>query len=97
LMIKSTGSGEYLYGAPGQVTTPVLWGLRLVANRYIPQLTPLVGDATGATLLVREGVNIKVSDSDQDDFVKNRITMLAECRVAFPVWRPVAFAKAPLG
>jgi hypothetical protein len=46
---------------------------------------------------MRQGVNVKTSDADQDDFIRNRVTLLAECRAAFPVWRPSAFAKAPLG
>jgi ADP-ribosylglycohydrolase len=60
----------------------------------IPQATPLVGDAMGVPLLFREGVNVKSSDSDQDDFVRNRVTILAEARVAAPVWRPASFAIA---
>jgi HK97 family phage major capsid protein len=103
-IMKASGSGEYMLEEPGGVQAAysrppggTLWGLQVTQNRAIPQATPLVGDATGATLLMRQGVNVKTSDSDQDDFVKNRVTLLAECRAAFPVWRPSAFAKAPLG
>lgn len=76
-----------------------IWGLQVVQNRLVPAAVggPIVGDPIGAALLVREGVNIKTSDADQDDFIKNRVTILGETRVAFPVWRPTAFAKAPLG
>jgi hypothetical protein len=56
-----------------------------------------VGDSQSATVLVREGVTVKTSDADQDDFIRNRVTVLAETRVAFPIWRPSGFAKAPLG
>jgi HK97 family phage major capsid protein len=86
--------GEYLYGQPGTLATPTLWGLTLTPSRIIGTNNPLVGDAMGASLLVREGLNIKTSDSDQDDFVRNRVTILAETRVALPVWRPSAFAQA---
>jgi len=103
-IMKASGSGEYMLEEPGGVQAAysrppggTLWGLRVAQNRAVPQANPLVGDSTGATLLVRQGVNVKTSDSDQDDFVKNRVTVLAECRVAFPIWRPTAFAKAPLG
>jgi len=99
LMRENTGgpnTGGYLFGSPGMVTAPTIWGLATTANRTVPVATPLVGDANGATLLVREGVNIKVSDSDQDDFTRNRVTVLAEARVALPVWRPASFAKAAL-
>jgi HK97 family phage major capsid protein len=87
-------TGQYLAGGPFMVHAPTIWGLVVTANRTIPQATPLVGDSMGATLLFREGVNVKTSDSDQDDFVRNRVTVLAETRVAFPVWRPASFAIA---
>jgi len=93
----SSGSFEYVYGSPATSGIQSIWGLRITSNRAVPQANPLVGDSMGATLLVRQGVNVKTSDSDQDDFIKNRVTVLAEARVAFPVWRPSAFAKAPLG
>ena len=93
----TVGDFEYVYGSPAVSGITTIWGLRITSNRAVPQANPVVGDSMGATLLVRQGVNVKTSDSDQDDFIKNRVTILAEARVAFPVWRPSAFAKAPLG
>jgi HK97 family phage major capsid protein len=87
-------TGAYVAGGPFSVHAPTIWGLTLTANRTIPVDQPLVGDSMGATLLFREGVNVKTSDSDQDDFIRNRVTVLAEARVAFPVWRPASFAIA---
>jgi hypothetical protein len=78
------------------VQSPTIWGLLVSSNRVVPAGNPLVGDSMASTLLVREGINVKVSDSDQDDFVRNRVTILAECRVAYPVWRPSGFAIAAL-
>jgi HK97 family phage major capsid protein len=89
---KASGSGEYMFGYPGMYNSPSIWGLAVTQNRLIDPNKPLVGDATGAAVLVREGVNLKTSDADQDDFVKNRVTVLAETRAAFVVWRPSAFA-----
>jgi HK97 family phage major capsid protein len=98
LMLLKDTMGRYIYGTPGQlpgnVVAQTIWGLPIVTSVIIPQGSPLVGDSMGCTLLVREGVNVKTSDSDQDDFVRNRITVLAETRVAFAVWRPSAFAIA---
>jgi len=91
-----TRAGQYLAGGPFGMTAPTIWGLSLTTSVVIPQATPIVGDSMGATLLFREGVNVKTSDSDQDDFVRNRVTVLAEARVAFPVWRPASFAIADL-
>ena len=87
-------TGSYLYGGPGMLAAPTIWGMTITPSRIVPQATPLVGDSAGCTLLVKEGLNVKTSDSDQDDFVRNRVTILAEARVAFPVWRPSAFALA---
>ena len=100
LLLTKNTQDNYIYGSPGQLPGGMVgqsvWGLRLTSNRLIPQASPIVGDAMGASLLVREGVNVKTSDSDQDDFVKNRVTVLAETRVAFVVWRPSSFAVVAL-
>lgn len=87
-------TGQYLYGGPQFIGAPSIWGLTITPSIAIPEASPLVGDSRGATLLVREGVNVKTSDSDQDDFIRNRVTILAEGRFAFPVWRPASFAVA---
>jgi HK97 family phage major capsid protein len=84
--------GMYLYGGPAVVGPNTIWGLTITPATTMAQGKPLVGDSNACTLLVREGVNVKTSDSDQDDFVKNRVTVLAEARVAFLVWYPSAFA-----
>jgi len=92
--VGGANTGQYLYGTPGTLATPTLWGMTITPSRIIPQGSPLVGDSMGCTILVNEGVNIRTSDSDQDDFIRNRVTVLAETRIAFPVWRPTAFTVA---
>lgn len=89
-------SGFYLYGSPGSLAAPTIWGLRIVTSPSIPAGKPLVGDASGATVMYREGLQILVSDSDGTDFTENRVTVLAEVRAAFPVWNPAKFAVATL-
>jgi len=94
---KSTGSGEYFSGGPFVSTAEALWGVTAVPATGIPQGTALVGDATrGATIFIREGVNVIASDSDQDDFVRNRLTLLGEMRAALAIWEPAAFATVDL-
>jgi hypothetical protein len=41
---------------------------------------------------VREAVQVIASDSDQDDFTRNRVTLLGEGRFAVAIWQPSAFA-----
>lgn len=97
LLAKAAGDGHYFSGGPFQVTPQVMWGVPLVASASVPKGTALVGDyEIGTQLLIRSGVEVLMSDSDQDDFVKNRATLLGEMRAALPVFRPPAFAKAAL-
>jgi len=93
---KASGSGEYMFGYPGHYNMPTIYGLAATQNRMIDPATPLVGDSSGHQLLVREGLNLKTSDADQDDFIKNRVTVLAETRCAYIVWRPSAFCEVDL-
>ena len=72
-------------------------GLPLITSRVVPLGQAIVGDWTnGATLFVREAVNVRISDADQDDFVKNRLTMLGEMRAGLAIWQPTAFAVVHL-
>jgi HK97 family phage major capsid protein len=85
-------TGAYLLGGPASMAAATLWGLNITPVTTIAAGAPLVGDTSGCMLLVREGLNVKTSDSDQDDFIRNRVTILAETRVGFPVWQPSKFA-----
>jgi hypothetical protein len=97
LIAKAAGDGHYYSGGPFSVTPQVLWGVPLVPSPAIPQGTVLVGDFTiGAQLFIREGVQVLMSDSDQDDFLRNRVTLLGEMRAALAVFRPSAFAAVDL-
>lgn len=95
LKAKAAGSGERLDSDGAFGTPPTqMWGLPLIQSPVVAQGTALVGDwSQGATLWVREGVNVRSSDSDQDDFTKNRMTLLGEGRFALTVERPVCFAE----
>jgi hypothetical protein len=89
---KSAGSGEYLSMGPFVQTAEALWGTVAIPSAAIAPGTALVGDfGVGATALIREGVNVRVSDSDQDDFLKRRVTVLAEMRGGVAIWQPSAF------
>jgi HK97 family phage major capsid protein len=97
LTAKAAGDGHYFSGGPFSVTPQVIWGIPLVPSPAMTAGHTLVGDfEIGATLLIREGVNVLLSDSDQDDFIKNRMTLLGEMRAALPVWRPAAFSDVDI-
>lgn len=94
---KADTAGVYMGGGPFGITPQVLWGIPAVPSASVAEGTCLVGDfQLGASILIREGVNVLLSDSDQDDFVTNRVTMLGEMRAALPVWRPSVFQDVSL-
>ncbi|WP_217913228.1 phage major capsid protein [Miltoncostaea marina] len=92
----TAGTGGYLFGPPSQQGAATIWGYPMVAERSLPVGTALVADPAGALGLLRSGVEVLVSDSDQDDFIRNRITLLAELRAGLAVLRPDAFCKVTI-
>jgi HK97 family phage major capsid protein len=69
-----------------------LWGLPLVVSKAIAEHTALVGDFSQVSLFVREGLSLRMSDSDQDAFIRNEVVFLVEGRWGLAVWAPSAFA-----
>lgn len=97
LKAKAAGDGHYYSGGPFSMTPQVIWGVPLIPSPAIPVGHALVGDfSIGALLLIREGVNVLMSDSDASDFVQNRLTLLGEMRAALAVWRPSAFVDVDI-
>jgi HK97 family phage major capsid protein len=92
LSLRAITSGEYLSMGPFVSNPSTLWGVPCIESAALPVGTGLVGDFTaGRTLWVREGVNARISDAADDDFTRNRITMLCEGRWGFALWRKPAF------
>ena len=87
------GTGSYLFGAPGEASTPMVWGVPVAVTTAITDDTVLVGDFRQSTLWVREGVQVLASDSHDDFFTKNLVALLAEGRFAFGVLQPASFCK----
>ena len=66
----------------------ITWGLPAIRTRALASGAAMVAAwRMGATIFEREGVNIKVGDQHSDNFVKNITVILAEERVALPIWR----------
>lgn len=89
-------SGQY--GNGGVPMDPPLWGMRTVVTPAIAAGTVLVGAFTQAATLYRKGgVRIESTNSHDDDFTNNLVTIRAEERVALAVRRPLGFVKLTLG
>lgn len=96
LKAKAT-DGTYLSGGAFSETARILWGTTTVPVVGLSPGVALVGDTRlGGRILVREGVNVIVSDSDQDDFTRNNVTLLGEMRGDVIVEQPAAWCTVDL-
>lgn len=93
LRIGKDGDDRYYGGGYFQDgLTPAIWGLPAIVTAAIPAGTILVGAfKQGATVLSNGGVQVEATNSNEDDFVKNLMTIRAEERLALAVRVPLAF------
>lgn len=91
LRLSKDSQNRYLLGDPGSGTAPELFGAKIVASNAMTAGQVWVGNlAQAATLWVREGITVEMSDSDENNFQLNLITIRAERRLALTVEKPAA-------
>lgn len=79
-------------GAPAR-----LWGLPVSESDAIPEGEFMVGAfRTAATIYDRMVATVYVSTENEDDFIKNMVSILFEERLALAVKRPLAFVHGAL-
>jgi HK97 family phage major capsid protein len=84
--------GRYIIGNPQGTTQPTLWGLPVVATQAITVRKFLTGAfKLGAQVFDRWSARVELATENEDDFIKNLVTILAEERLALAVYRPEAF------
>lgn len=89
--LKDT-SGQYLIGNPQGTATPTVWGLPVVQTQAIAQGKFLTGAFNlGAQIFDRWQSRVEIATENEDDFVKNLVTILCEERLALAVYRPESF------
>lgn len=91
--------GRYLLGNPGG--SPIdarLWGLPVVPTQAMGVDKFLVGAFDlAAQIFDRQDATVEASTEDQDNFVKNKVTIRAEERLALAIYRPEALVYGDLG
>jgi len=90
----TNSTGGYLYGNPATGGPQTIWGVPAIVHTAFTSGTPLVGVGSEAVLWVRSGVEVAMSDSHSDYFIKRQVAMLATMRAAFGVITPGAFCKS---
>ena len=94
---KSAGDGEYFSGGPFQLEVGgTIWRVPTVLAPALSQTTAVIGDSRGAAIGVREGLQVYISQDDQDDRLRNLITVLVEGSFAPFVPTPALFSEVGL-
>ncbi|MFV1807410.1 phage major capsid protein [Phaeobacter sp. Ax4a-4a] len=90
--------GRYIIGNPQGTAAPTLWGLPVVATQAMQVDKFLTGAfMLGAQVFDRWQARVEIATENEDDFVKNLVTMLCEERLALAVYRPEAFIYGDFG
>lgn len=91
------GENRYLFSAATTGAPARLWGLPVVECDAMPKGDFMVGAfATAATIYDRMQASIYASTENEDDFLKNMVSILFEERIALAVKRPMAFVHGEL-
>lgn len=96
-LTKDAG-GNYIIGAPQGGIAPTLWRLPVVETQAIAVDKFLTGAfKLGAQVFDRWMARVEVATENENDFISNLVTILAEERLALAVYRPEAFIYGDLG
>lgn len=95
--LSKDNEGRYIIGNPQGTANPTMWGLPVVSTQAMGVGKFLTGAFNmGAQVFDRQQTSITIATENEDDFVKNMITILCEERLALAVYRPEAFITGTL-
>lgn len=95
--LTKDNEGRYIVGNAQSPIGPSLWGLPVVQTQAMASGEFLTGAFNlAAQIFDRMGVEVLLSTEDQDNVVKNMITIRVEERLAFAVTRPEAFVTGDI-
>jgi HK97 family phage major capsid protein len=95
--LTKDAAGGYIFANPQSVAGPVLWGKPVVPTKRIGAGNFMTGAfKLAGQIFDRMDTEVRISDQDQDNFIKNMLTVRAEKRLALVVRRPGALVKGAL-
>lgn len=95
--LTKDGEGRYIIGNPQGSAMPMLWRLPVVETQAIEQDEFLTGAfGMAAQIYDRDTIEVLISTENDKDFETNMVTLRAEERLAFAVYRPESFVTGSL-
>lgn len=96
--LMKDADGRYIIGNPQGTIGATLWNRPVVTTQAIAVDKFLTGAfRMGAQVFDRWQARVEVATENEDDFIKNMVTILAEERLALAVYRPEAFIYGDFG
>jgi len=90
----TSNKGSYLLANPTTNAAPRLWGLPVLQSLNMTAGDFLVGNfRLGAQIFDRMQASVQMTNTNEDDFINNMITILAEERIALAIYRADAFVS----
>jgi HK97 family phage major capsid protein len=95
--LRVAKDGELRYyggGFFGAQNVPNLWGIPVCVSTAVAASTIIVGAfKTCGSVVQKGGISVEAANTNEDDFVKNLMTIRAEERLALAIRRPAGFKK----
>jgi HK97 family phage major capsid protein len=94
IRLLQTADGVYIWGAPSDAGPERIWGLPVVQAQAQTEGTGLVADFENYILIVNKaGLDMKITNSNEDDFINGIQRIRATIRCAVVVTRPAAVCQ----
>jgi HK97 family phage major capsid protein len=86
LLLTKDTTGQYILGAPN-ATLPNLYGMPIIAHTAVTSGKYFLGDFSKGKIGQRAGLSVRFYDQNEDDAIKNMVTVVIEERITFAMDR----------
>lgn len=86
-------TGNYLFQSNQGVTPMLIDGVTILEHTAVSDGSFFVFNSKAAAAVDRKGISVRLYDQDQDNAIKNLVTMVIEKRLALPIYYPGAIIR----
>lgn len=94
VVLQKTADGQYIWAHPSGTGPQTIWGVPVVPTTSVTSTKLITGDyATYASLMIRRGLNVQVTNAHSDFFINGKQAIRADMRAVMVHFRPGAFGQ----